>query len=66
MATTELERSTQSHFFWWARCVEALNEELIAAPEPARSQTVEVLAQVWRLLPTYRLKQVYFAIRRLP
>ena len=67
--TTEPElrlvHSTDSHFRWWCNCVEALTEELSLLPGPARTNTVEVLSRVWRLLPTYRLRQVFIAVRDL-
>ena len=67
--TTEPElrlvQSTDSHFRWWCNCVEALTEELSLLPGPARTNTVEVLSRVWRLLPTYRLRQVFIAVRDL-
>ena len=69
METTEPElrlvQSTDSHYRWWCNCVDALTEELSLLPGPARTHTVEVLSRVWRLLPTYRLRQVFIAVRDL-
>ena len=51
----ELAPWEQSHWLLLARCTEELHEELLGFPEEVRDRTV----QVWRLLPSYRLRQIW-------
>ena len=62
---TLVDRSN-SHFCLWCAVVEDLQAYLILIEEPAQSTTVRVLAPVWRLLPSNRLRRIRYRIHCLP
>ena len=57
---------SDSHFWCWCAAVEDLQAYLVLVPEPHQTNTVRVLAAVWRLLPGYRLRQIRCHIHCLP
>ena len=65
-AHLELVPWEQSHWLLLARCTEELHEELLRFPEETRDRTVRILEQVWRLLPSYRLRQIWVSFHLLP
>ena len=62
----ELVPWEQSHWLLLARCTEELHEELLRFLEETRDRTVRILEQVWRLLPSYRLRQIWVSFHLLP